>query len=269
MSERRRIFLVPMAYFFATRLSGVFAAVSWIAIYPLAIAVSAVLYVSPFDLESWLGVVLAMLAVYSLYELGYMDNDTRTVARESSPTERLTDTEKRFFLRYRWRIVVFRLVFVAALLVCIRLLVPYNVGGFYGLLAGLGAIAVGFVLYNSTRGRLNLPLHGLLVGARFCTPGLIVVPAGRWEYLTLMLVAFPLPNLVERAGEGRYDIQPLARVAAHRDGFRVIYYSLALFAAAALFYESRIGILSLIVLAWFFLVRLAGFVASRLGARGA
>lgn len=262
MSSRRRIFLVPLAYLLGTRLANKRAVASFIAIYPLPIALSVWVYTGSGEPADWLALAMAMLAFYGVYELGYMDNDTRTVRSEVAPTERLSDDEKNFYARARWWIAVLRLAFVAAACVSIELLLE----GSYSrtlLLMGLMVILVVFPVYNSVRGTTGLPLHLLLTSARFCMPGMVLVPFAHADYFFVMWLAFPFVNLLERAGEPRYGLPFFAPFLSKRDLVRVVYYAVMFSSALGFWLIYGGNPLALVVFGWFLLVRLVALGLAR------
>jgi hypothetical protein len=221
-----RVFLMPVAYFMATRMADRYAVISWIMIYPVPVLLSAYLFGDVSTPASWFAVVLAMIAMYAVYELGYMDNDARTVKIEREPTERLSTQDKAVYEKWRKAIIALRTVFVAGVVVGISQLIPLNVAGEASYVIGLFIVALVFSFYNSSRGRTNLPQHFLLVICRFTLPGMVVVSTGLLQYWVVMLLAFPVINLLERGGEARYRIGLLQPVNRYRNQARVGYYLL-------------------------------------------
>ncbi len=262
-SNRRRIFFVPLAYLFATRLQGRLGVLSWVCIYPVPILLSVTLFGhGQLESSSVLAVLLAMLATYGLYELGYMDNDVVTVRREAAPTHRLSSTEQGFYEERYAVIVGLRLLFVGVCALGVVLLVQANSAGEYLFLGGLAVIAIAFQIYNGTRGRINLPLQLVLVSARFCLPGAVAIYWGHVSYLLVMLLCFPLPNLLERSGEPRYRLVFLTMLHTHRHGFRVVYYLLLTLGFAALLQVGELDKAALLLAAYFLVYRTATFVVT-------
>lgn len=261
------MFFAPAGYFIRTRLDGGPAVISWLMIYPVPIALSVVVTVGAPDPGQSLALLLAMLVTYALYEVGYMDNDTRTVRHESAPTDRLDDREKAFFAR-RWPgILAVRLGFVVGGCAAIWMLEGYLHRGILTFYLGLIAIAVIFPLYNSVRGRVNLPLHFVLVTCRFCLPGLVLVPSGLPAYLAMMVVAFPMINLLERSGEARYRLPAFSPILEQRTLSRIVYYLVAMVIATLLWITGRTGVAPTIMFGYFLGWRVASPGALALFAR--
>lgn len=253
-------FFIPLAYFLSTRVEGRAGLVSWMMIYPIAIIASVCFMQSRLPrVDELLALIVAMLATYTLYELGYMSNDTRTVKFEALPTERLSDAEKAFYEANRRLIVGIRLVFVIAMCGVIGLMAGDNPTGLAWYLSGLTVIAVVFPVYNSTRGSINLPLHLILVTCRFCLPGMTAVASNHMDYLFVMFLAFPLINLLERSGEARYGFPWLHALLLRRNHVRVLYYGLM--AVVALLADASVAAVS--VFAYFLACRLIALGVSR------
>ena len=99
-------FYLPVLYFFHTRVTSGAARASWCLIYlvPLSLTLSVF---SP-D-ASWHAFVLLLsgcLAIYSVYELGYIENDTMTIRSEHEPTIRLSQTQMAYVDQHWYQIVV-------------------------------------------------------------------------------------------------------------------------------------------------------------------
>lgn len=261
----RAIFFVPFAYFIATRLHGKSALASWIMIYPVPLLISVIAYSGEVPAQAGLmALALAIVATYTLYELGYMDNDTRTVRRETNPTERLSSVDKAFYEKWRWLIVASRLAIVVIACLAIERLADRNEPGLRAFYAGLLVLAAVFPAYNSIRGRTNLALQFLLVACRFCLPGMLLIDMNRAGYFSMMIVAFPLINLLERSGERRYRLAMLAPILKYKNLSRVLYYSIAVVGVSAL---GEVRMPAMVIFGYFLVYRLVSPALSRFVAR--
>ena len=198
-------FYLPVLYFFHTRVTSGAARASWCLIYlvPLSLTLSVF---SP-D-ASWHAFVLLLsgcLAIYSVYELGYIENDTMTIRSEHKPTIRLSQTQMAYVDQHWYQIVVIR-VLVASLL----LAASYGAPGFNWFALALLCLIPTFTFYNRIRGRANALLHPLLVGIRFCAPLILLKPEP--EILLFGFLLFPLLNSLERAAEARYQLPGLQAI---------------------------------------------------------
>jgi hypothetical protein len=242
--------------------------ISWIFIYPLPIILSAWLFrIDPITPDEMLAIALAMLGLYALYELGYMDNDTRTVLVEQSPTERLSDGEKQFFADRFWVIRGLRLLFIAVCVLAVVWLVEGNRAGKLGYIAALLVIALVFPLYNTFRGKACLPLHFLLVVCRFSAPGMVLVDWGHLHYLVTMTLLFPLINLVERSGEPRYGLSEMLVFYERRDVFRVFYYAVLVALGGVAWKVGWLDLAPVLLFTWFLVYRTISYLL-RVSTRG-
>ena len=249
------VYYCPFAYFVKSRLKTRVRFLSWLFIYPLPILLGCWLFNSGMSFDDLISVSMAVIATYSLYELGYLQNDSVTIENERSPTLRLTGPEISLVKRLRVSILIVRLGISLFFLWMI-----YHLGqsGFSAFLLTLVIIAVVFPVYNRTRGKINMPLHFILVCCRFCGPALLVYPAPM--FLFYLVLAFPILNLIERSAEPRYDIKwirwaPFVTLSNQHSG-RPIYYLLACFAWLAICLVVPIDLLTGLLFVYFFLYRL-------------
>ncbi|MBL4681814.1 MAG: hypothetical protein JKY88_13965 [Pseudomonadales bacterium] len=214
------IFYLSFAYFFTTRLVSPLKMLSWIAIYPVPILIAIVLFTGDLSWEIILTAILGMCATYTLYELGYLQNDASTIIKEKNPTIRL-EPSAILYVRNRWiGILVCRLFLCGILVALIR---QFNPAGFEVFLMSLLIIALTFLIYNELRSWINVPLHFLLVCGRFCGPALLIIPDP--AFLAYLVFIFPLINLLERGAEPRYNLSWLQdHVLSNQTSGRWIYY---------------------------------------------
>lgn len=196
------IYLLPLGYFLATRVPGHLASASWIAVYivPLLMIGS----FSPLAITDAFAIQwLAIVAIYTVYEVGYLQNDALTTRSETSPTLRLTPAEMTNVQRLLAPIILVRIFILAALLVVLYALSP---PGFNGFVICLACIIPVFLVYNLTRGPVNVPLHFLLVSLRFTAPVVVLFPQLDLLTVVYLLLLFPIINTLERAAEPRYGL---------------------------------------------------------------
>jgi hypothetical protein len=219
------LFFIPFFYFFASRLKSAGKTVSWVAIYFIPLIL--VIYPS-YEGEAFYFFTcfsLITLNLYNLYEIGYIYNDNETIKKEVNPTLRLTINELSFYSRYRVYIYGFRFI--------LSFFVIYILSSYYektintNVLIFVSAMLVcTFFIYNSVRGLINLPLHFILVILRFSSVVLCFSNVNNSVLIFFMsFILFPLPNLIDRSGEGRFGLGFFQRkFFINRDRFRVIYY---------------------------------------------
>lgn len=192
-----RVFYIPFAYYYQVRLGTVPKLLGWMMIYVLPTA-----YYT--TLPAW-GYALMFVSLFSIYELGYILNDTEAIAHETCPSIRLYEHNMAYYRTHRRSIIAMRVVmglpFIPVLLL--------------------------FLLYNHVRNPKVTPLiYPLLVSSRY-----IPFVVYHFEPLTLLLLllSFPLPNAIERFSMPRYRapiIRTILPSESAKTYFRAGYYLL-------------------------------------------
>lgn len=213
------MFFLPYVYFYITRLKSFSKLISWLCIYALPLLI--------FGLElGWFNTkqdlllfLLIVTLIYTLYEVGYIYNDAETIKTEVNPTTRLDVKQLDFFYKNKFSIYCLR-GGIALLLSWICL---YHFNATVYSILFIWMIIPLYVLYNSTRSILNLPLHFLLVSVRFCAP--IFVFGFNLNMLFALLLLFPVINLIERCGEKRFNLKIFQfGLFKNKNHLRVSYY---------------------------------------------
>ena len=213
----KAIYLMPLGYFLATRVPGAIASISWVAVYVIPLLLVGSLAQLPI-IDTLAIQLLSIATVYAVYEVGYLQNDALTTRGEASPTLRLSPDEMD---NVRRRFTVIALVRAVIVILLLALLYQMDPPGMQGLLVSLAILIPTFVIYNLTRGAINVPLHFLLVSLRFCAPVLVLIPYPDATLLLYLILLFPLINTLERAAEPRYGLRwaqanPLANQSSGR-----------------------------------------------------
>ncbi|ECR4401997.1 hypothetical protein F1K14_15675 [Salmonella enterica subsp. enterica] len=219
------IFYIPFWYSQQTRFRAVTRFFSWTIIYLIPVLLS-FMFLSPivnfiYLLESFLGILL----VYNLYEIGYIYNDTETIKNEVSPTLRLGYSQLQFYERNKKTIYFFR--FTIAISLTIIIFFSYE-NSLTFLLASWFIIPT-YVVYNSVRNRLNIPLHFVLVTLRYCSPVLLFSGINNVSVFFIMILLFPLINTFERCAENRFGLSFFKTfLLTNKKNGRYIYYMILL-----------------------------------------
>lgn len=225
----RLALVVPFAYFFLTRVATARQKVGWAFSYLLP-----VLGLSMLGNSSWITAALALLAViavYTAYEFGYIVNDTATVDREASPTQRLDPAARRWIRQRLLTALGARFVFGGA---CMTAVAWSSQPPTLGTLLAWLAIWPLFALYNRWRGLVTIPLYLLLVSVRFMLPIWAVASAAfSGSDWALLLLLYPLPTTIVAAWKPRYGLAFLQWPFGNEHRFRFIWHG-ALLAVALL-----------------------------------
>ena len=203
------IFYLPFTYFYFTRLKTPSKGFGWFFSYVIPIVIGT----NCISVDQLSLVIILIVAIYTVYEYGYIYNDSFTIKKETNPTLRLENDQIQYARQNITKILVLR-SFSSIFLHCIISLQ-------YSIIPIL--ILIVYYLYNSCRSRLNLLLHFFLVTLRFCS--IFLITSGFVPFLFSILL-FPSLNLVERMSESRFSFGGFIKRRSNIIEYRVYYYSL-------------------------------------------
>lgn len=220
---RLMLMCMPMCYSFWTRYKGKNGVFAWLVKYLVPVSVLGVMHPS-YRVSCF---VVGLLYVYSLYEIGYIQNDCETIKKESAPTMRLDRQSLDVYERNKGLVYTMRglQILLWGLLLLWLDVNPWMVA--YGFLT----LPV-FLLYNKVRNRSSLFIHLLLLVFRYSVPVVVATNSFCPVCLGFMLLVYPLTLFVERSVKGKFGYRSklLTRYVMHdyseRYAFRVKYYSL-------------------------------------------
>ena len=226
------VFYVPLAYLYRVRLGTVGKMLSWLFIYLLPCVFYAWCAAGT-EVEWWrftAQMLLVFMAVITVYELGYIFNDTYATRREAQPAIRLYQHNFDHFYSHVPHIVATRLVcaatFMALLYICC------DATKTYWLAASAGALIIPlFAVYNLWRTKWNVMLYPVLLFSRYI-PYLLLYDAS-WQYVALLFFSVPGLSMLERYSMPRHRFAMMRWLIPDEQSktrFRVIYYTLALMA---------------------------------------
>ena len=167
--------------------------------------------------------LLVLLAVFSLYELGYILNDTIAIHKEEQPAVRLYPHNFEHFSHYRHLIVLARFCYALIALALLywidasRLTIPQ--------VTNILAVPVIFAIYNSWRSKQNVWLYPVLVFSRYL-PFMLLYNIDGWAIL-MLFVSFPLVNMMERFSMPQYRFPVMRKLIPTEESktvFRLVYY---------------------------------------------
>lgn len=220
------MFYIPFLYFYKSRLKSIKKLISWFFIYIIPIIIS---YLFLFQDENIINIIIYLIGIYTIYEIGYIYNDTETIKKEENPTIRLSLEQIKFYENNKLSIYLFRLIFSFCMILLLRNAIDLNLA-----ICSYILLFVLFYIYNNIRSILNLPLHFLLVIIRFSS--FILVFGQSFKLFVLSIFIFPVLNLIERAGELRFGLITLQHdFFSNHNRFRIIYYSLLFLASYMMF----------------------------------
>lgn len=213
-------YLVPFMYGFSTRAKTVHYKISLLAVVVVPILVVVVFcnddlaYVLP-------RFALAFVAIYCIYEIGYLFNDTYTVRFESNPTHRLDARER--LLVERWANLLISVRHFTAM-VCCLLLHSAGVENLLHFVVMLGLLDISFALHNSIRSVANVWTMFLVLTLKYCSIPVLFMPLNDYMVYSAMLIfAMPAIRTIEWASKPIYGLRIFANY--DHDKFRVFYYA--------------------------------------------
>lgn len=219
------MFSIPFLYTLSTRLTSKSARFGWLATYLLP---TLIFYFFSFGVVNHvMDFILAIVVIYSVYEVGYLYNDAELTKKEINPTLRLSGSNIQFYETNKFICYATKPI-ISTLIVCYL----YFAGSVYFLSAATSACLILFLylIYNSVRSRLNIPIYSALVFFRYYGAGFLLLSPGLAFYLWLV---YPFLMTIEFAAKEKYGISFLIKKIIP-DEFRFYSYSIILAAVSIL-----------------------------------
>lgn len=240
------VFYVPFAYLYQVRLGTPWKFLSWLFIYLMPCAFFGwMANCSGISVGAWLYALnfgCLALAIVTLYELGYIFNDTFAARREPMPSIRLYEINADYFYARTSLVVAVRLIIAAAalwLFVHIGLrfspeeLAPYLMRTLDSVLIIIPIFAV----YNYWRGKWNVLLYPLLLFSRYL-PFLLPYECSACQAV-LLFMCVPCLSAIERFSMPKHRFPLVRHIIPSEESktmFRVCYYIVLCAALAGLVY---------------------------------
>lgn len=221
---------------YCIRLRSVTKLLSWLLLYILPTAFYAAIGYNGTPASYVLLYMLVLLATFTLYELGYIFNDTFAIRRESKPSKRLNKNELNYFFSHKWHIIATR---VGIAFLCLFMLSFYI--SILPISIALITMCGLFGIYNRWRNKYNVFLYVWLVFSRYL-PFMLLCEHSWRDYLLLFL-SYPLLIGIERFSMPTYRwplMRKLIPDETSKARFRMWYYAIALILiSAALYYAGQ------------------------------
>lgn len=208
--------------------------------------------------------LLALIVIYDIYEFGYIQNDTKTVEHDEHPTLRLANDDLLFYKRNQGKVWLCRSIIAMVALAILYTAVGEEKAGFSIFMLLMIGLLGSFLIYNANQGKWKIFVHFILVCIRFMAfpfllSGRVYLEPSFW----FLIVVFPLPNLIERSSEAKFNIPFVQRLIGGRkniDRFRVYYYLLAGVGVSLLTVFDRRYLIICVLMVYFFIYRLLIFL---------
>ena len=191
-------FFLPFQYFYVTRINSFFVLMNWVFIY--VVPTFTLFYLMAGNNSSamrYLCYIVIALAIYSIYEAGYIQNDAETIKFESNPTLRLSKEQLEYYEEHKKIIYFVRLSFSLLLGGVALFLMDSSAEQVSLTFISLTMIGVIYYMYNHIRNTFTLLLLLLLVSFRYATPLMFVYTKEEEFYILLIILIYPILNLLD------------------------------------------------------------------------
>jgi hypothetical protein len=173
-------------------------------------------------------VLVAMVGYVSLYEIGYLENDLKTIQNEKKPTKRIRPGDQVFFERQLNNLILARYIFVFSIFLTLWTVDrSLNIGLYlwqYVLL--LLASRIAFVFHNRVRSRGNIITFAFLQATKYLAlPLLFISMDTALMTVFVLLLVYPVARTMEYASSEKFHFQAYRLFVGNHDVFRVKYYS--------------------------------------------
>lgn len=208
--------LIPFYYTVYTRLKDTMNRVSYITTF--FIPVLFVIYY--FDRNSApMAVILSFVALFSIYEIGYLKNDIVTTKFEKNPTLRLDKESYSILDENLKRVVLLKYIIALVSLVAIWLM------GYQVLILGafLLLIDVTYRIHNKVRGRTALITFMVLSVLRYSAVPVLFV-SELFSVLMIFTVTIGILRFIEKGSRKKFHLKWLQHLCKEINQFRVLYY---------------------------------------------
>jgi hypothetical protein len=188
--------------------------------------------------------LLAFIAMYCVYEIGYIFNDTYTIKFEDNPTYRLEEQERMIVERWANILISVRVLIV---IICSAILKFMGVENLLVFIVMLGLLDVSYALHNFFRSVSNVYTIFFLLVFKYCSIPVLFMPLDDYTlYFAMLVFAVPVIRTIEFAAKPSYGIKIFKRY--NNDTFRVYYYGIFVVLSAILWIVVDIRFLHMFVL---------------------
>ena len=164
---------------------------------------------------------------YSIYEIGYIENDIVTVKKEKNPTIRLNRENNKYIKKNYSKIIISKyLIFLISLafLSWIDLWIEYVLNIKYFIIHVLLTRLI-FFCHNYFRNRFTIVTFFLLSISKFTFPLILFIDLEIINYaLLLSITIFPILRTIEIFLLKRFQLKFIAKFIKDIDKFRILYY---------------------------------------------
>ncbi|WP_161978998.1 hypothetical protein [Streptococcus sp. S784/96/1] len=207
--------LLPFVYGFRTRVRTLAYKISFLVVTVLP-SFYFILVTRQVNTEKLLGYLIALISMYSLYEIGYIYNDIYTTSFEKKPTMRSSIEEMTFLKRAYPILIMSRVVVITFSVIYFK-----NYDRFISWLLLLLLLYIAYIFHNFTRSTITAFTMFTIVALKYIIPSFLFVEELEWYlYLGFILAVVPFARFVEYGSKpycGLFNVKNFHK-------FRIIYY---------------------------------------------
>jgi hypothetical protein len=186
--------------------------------------------------------LLSIVVFNTIYEIGYIVNDTVTINKEHNPEIRISENDIKS-LSVNWKKIALGRVAFSIALVAIIYYLDMVYSSDLNILAFIFLVFLEsgfFYLHNTIRSKWNVITFFMLSFGKYVSPLVLFASTNNFcVYLLISLFMFPVLRTIEHSTKVKYDIKLLINLVDVIDNFRVKYYAIMLIVLLALSFLHR------------------------------
>lgn len=251
-------YYVPFYYLILSRLKSNIDRVSWIIIFIIPPFIIGFSY-SKIDFSEYIFIfILANLAFYSLYEIGYLENDIQTTKKEKNPTIRIKDEDYNYLNTNYFKVISIKYIMTLFLVTLLFFVIEDNLM-VVAFIFILFVSRIFFYLHNFFRNRVNILTFFILAVTKYIMILFLLMPFNElFVPILLSILIFPLLRTIEHSSRKKYNLIKYSKIIGNHDLFRLKYYIFLII--VSLFFGNK---LMSIILGYFFFFRLFSYLLIR------
>jgi hypothetical protein len=265
-------FYIPFVYLIHSRLKTKFQLISWQIIF---IIPQLLITYHFLEIRSNIFIhffLISQIIFFSIYEIGYIENDIVTTRKEKNPTIRLNRINTKYVIKNYSRLIFIRYYIVLCLVFLLFFLdkiSSYDLN-LYTFVGSLLLTRLIFSLHNHIRNRFNILTFFLLSFLKYSFPIVLFIQFDNMTSpLLLSLMIFPILRTIELLTLKRFNFKNLSKLIGNIDIFRIVYYISCLLLLFILKFFINIDNLnfyiSITIISYFILFRVSCFFIVKYG----
>lgn len=248
-------YFIPYTYGLESRSKSIFYKLSFIILIILPILIT-VIFFGGNNFKIYIEFALAFTSMYSVYEIGYMVNDTFTTSFEEFPSYWLPQKERKVINKIYPLLISERVLIIT--IACYAMNVV-NVKNLWLFIIELALLNILFSLHNCVRNRFNIVTNMLLQALKYCSVPVLFVNLNDYPIcIIVMCLAVPLIRSIEFLRKKRFNIKWAQNMPF--DLIRVIYYLVLIVVGVILNYFCQSFFCLVYIAVLLFLFRLTCYI---------